>query len=303
MGCSLGSRVAVNRAPAQPAPCGFAASLLFLLCLFSAAFAPGQQPQKTGVAVWELPNPQLSIMLTSVPRDDAARYDRLRQYFIEFGCVGPSLEEQPLDKKGHHRNLLCTLPGETQQQIIVAAWYPSRKIYDGASTAWPDAVMLPILYHALSAQPRRSTFLFAEFDWKNGEAAWLRARRNTQPPVAFIGIDFIGLTIPHFWVAPPELLPSKSRDTAEALSNAAWQIARLQDFGNDPAYYMATFFQSRDVFPNLLIDDAKNIPRILVYSDYSSEVTLPAFRKDHDFLAFFLGALDRTLDPGRPAAR
>ncbi len=125
--------------------------VLLLLPLFTPGLAPAQQVGQNGVAIWELSRPRMNAMLTLVPRDDEARYDRLRQDFIGFGCTGNSLREQAVDRKGHHKNLLCSLPGSNQQEIIVAAWIsPPKKLRQrrirrlGGSCHAPDSLQLTL---------------------------------------------------------------------------------------------------------------------------------------------------------------
>ncbi|MFZ0270643.1 MAG: hypothetical protein WB524_19875 [Acidobacteriaceae bacterium] len=268
--------------------------VLLLLPLFTPGLAPAQQVGQNGVAIWELSRPRMNAMLTLVPRDDEARYDRLRQDFIGFGCTGNSLREQAVDRKGHHKNLLCSLPGSNQQEIIVAAWYPHRRSFGkDASDGWAAAVMLPILYNSLSAEPHRYTFLFAAFAGEDGEYHFLRSVGKTpQRPAAFIGLDAPGLGVPYFWAVPPNLLDASHRAAAQTISDTAWNVARLQGFASDKAYSGHIFSGHPGVFPSALLDDPKEIPRILIYSYDGGTITLDAYREDHDFIAFYLCGLD-----------
>jgi VWFA-related protein len=120
---------------------GMISATLLLFPLVTLAQA-SDKLQRNGVAIWQLPTARLNSLLSAVPPTDAARYDRLRQAFIDFGCNSNALTEPSRDKKAHHRNLIRTLPGDDKQPILVSAWYRVRPIYSGGSTGWPEAIML-----------------------------------------------------------------------------------------------------------------------------------------------------------------
>jgi hypothetical protein len=283
---------------------GIISAALLLLPLLTLAQAPDKKVQQNGVAIWELPTAKLNALLTAVPPTDAARYDRLRQTFIDFGCTGNALTEPPIDKKGHRRNLICTLPGEDKQAIIVSAWYPDRPIYSGGSRGWPEAVMLPILYNALAAQPRHFTFIFAEFEGAEGEYEFFRTPRlpNTPQPLALVALSALALSPPHFFMPSPQYMPSKYRTNANTVFNAAFLIAQLQGFSAGQAYLPLDAFSNSTVSANPPLGDPKDLPRILIFSTDSDKVSLNNFQQAHDFIAFLLGTLDIRFNPLTPAS-
>jgi hypothetical protein len=270
--------------------CAIALLLLPLL----APPAPAQNAQQNGVAVWQLPTAKFAAMFNTVPPTDAARYDRLRQYFTEFGCTGNALIEQPIDKNGHRRNLICTLAGESGQQVIVTAWYNVRPIFSGGSTGWPEAVMLPILYNALSAQPRRLTFVFAAFDGADGEYSYFHNHHSdSAPPITLVVLNALGLSSPHIYMEPPDTMPAKSRSAASTVLDSAWRIGQLQGYTAGQFYIPLNAFPNPTVSASPPLGDPKGVPRITVFSTWSDTLSLYDFQRDHDFIAFFLGNLDK----------
>ena len=281
------------RRPATLRTLVFAFALAF--CLL--ASAPRAFPQDPSLGFWEISPARESALLARIPADNAARYAALHRYFTDFGCDSGHLTEQPVDAEDQRPNLLCELPGRYPQRIVVAALYPERSRFDGASHAWPEAVMLPILYHALQAQPRHFTFVFAALSGREGEQVFFDSlhQPNAQPPLAFIALDALGLGEPRFLAAPPHSVPHRRRWDARLLAHEALRIAGLRGFSSslpgsaDPP--------NPAVFPNDLLNDAQGIPRILLYSDAAHPAAPESFRREGEFISFYLCDLDLQLDP------
>jgi hypothetical protein len=264
---------------------------------------PPAQLGKTGVFFWDLPDRQITAMLAAPPRKEADRYARLRQYFTSFGCSGANLTE--LHNSGRHTILLCTLPGATPQKIMVTAWYPRTEILDYASDGWPDAVMLPMLYHALTAQPRHCSFVFAEVSGDRDDREFMKELSSSQAPLplALVQVQTLGLGIPAFAVLPPNLLPDKSRPNAQILLTEAWRIAHLQSIDTERKSIDSPFAPGPTIYVQVVPREPKEVPRIVIYSvplvtpEMRIGITLPAFHQDYDFIAPFLADIDLKLAP------
>ena len=272
-----------------------------LVLLGFLAFAFAAPAQSNSLGFWEIPFAQQAAMLHAVPSSDAARYTRLRQYFVKNGCTGSRMIQQPLGKRRGHPpnggNLLCKLPGSHPQPIVVAAFYPAHSLYSGASTGWPEAVLLPILYHALQAQPRHYTFLFAELDGVNGERAFFsRLKKDKIPqPIAFVGLDALGLGRPFFYLPPARLVNQDGMPAARVLEQRAWYVARLQGYTARPTWMNSLQLPQPQIIPSKLLNGARSLPRILIYSSFDTNASPLPFRRDSDYLAFFLCGVDLSL--------
>jgi hypothetical protein len=87
----------------------------------------------------------------------------IRKWFAESGCKDANLSEQALDRK-LPPNVICVLPGETQQAIVVGAHTDHVDSFgDGVVDNWTGAALLPSLLYSLSAQPRHHTLIFVGF--------------------------------------------------------------------------------------------------------------------------------------------
>lgn len=272
---------------------------------------PSAAPPARSVGFWDLPEHSLKIMLATPPRSDEDRYDRLRHYFGVFGCSGDNLTDLVLGKNSHHPTLLCTLPGTSGARIVITATLSRSDIFQGASDGWPDAVILPMLYHALKAQPRRATFVFAELDGDLGERVDEDFQKQLKvggsaAPLALVSVTALGFGQLGFSsLAAVDLAPGV-RPNADALPREAWRIARLQ--GIDPTRQSVTsgFYPGPGSQRVIVRDGPKDLPRILLYSNPvllpGSDPTfaLAAFHQNLNFVALYLCDLDTKLTPAKP---
>jgi Zn-dependent M28 family amino/carboxypeptidase len=100
--------------------------------------------------------------LHSCPRKDMDREQQLQTYFTQAGCGGAALTlDQP--KHSSFGNVVCTLPGTSEQEIVVGAHFDHAEMGIGAVDNWSGASLLPSLYQAVAAGPRKHTFVFIGF--------------------------------------------------------------------------------------------------------------------------------------------
>jgi putative aminopeptidase FrvX len=123
----------------------------FAVCASSQLGAPRMQPRTT-----------IQTRLKSFSINDSEREKRIRNWFAEAGCVGKNLSEQAVTPE-LPPNVICILPGKTQEVIIVAAHTDHVDSGDGVVDNWTGTVLLPALLYSLNAQPRHHTFIFVGF--------------------------------------------------------------------------------------------------------------------------------------------
>lgn len=188
-----------------------------MLALAAAAQSTPQKPapsppsttQNHGIIYWNMSRSSVDFLLNTVPQPNPVRMAQLRQVFIDLQCRGSQLSMQPAPEGP---NLLCTLPGTisaTQPDdgpptILFLAHYEHEGTGQSAIENWSGAVTLPCLYHALAAQPRRHTFLFAEVAGEAGAKALFDSftpvqRRNI---MGVIALDALGLGPAQYYVNP-----------------------------------------------------------------------------------------------------
>jgi hypothetical protein len=287
-----------------------AACLLFMLLAGPVAHA-----QKSGLAFWEPPAPAAALLEHS-PHNDPGRYAALRQAFLDFHCTGSLMEEQPAGPRGD-KNLVCTLPGQTQQPILVVARYDGHASA-GFQPTWVDAYLLPLLYHALQAQPRRHTFVFAALHDEDGEAAFFtKLHSSGQPlPSAMIVLDALGYGPPLWYTAAPPKLsadpdnPWGANGTLGGVAAAVCRVLKIpapaplnpQNYMSDGAFFTAQNWRGKRQ-QSTLFRSAGDIPELLIYCDrpadpeQQTDITLANAHKDLDYTAWVLCFVDLKLDP------
>jgi hypothetical protein len=101
--------------------------------------------------------------LKSFSTKNSEREALIRKWFAESGCKEANLSEEALDRK-LPPNVICVLPGKTQQVIVVGAHTDKVESFgDGVVDNWTGAALLPSLLYSLSAQPRHHTLIFIGF--------------------------------------------------------------------------------------------------------------------------------------------
>lgn len=191
------------------------------LALLLAGAAPAQTPPARSVpphpiVFWNMSRPSVDMLLNRVPQPDALRLAQLRQVFLDLQCEGSHLRPQPAPAGA---NLICELPGNPPPKqaplpspgsfpdsgtILVLAHYEHVGLGQSAVEDWSGALMLPFLYHALAATPRRHTFIFAEVDGQSGAKALFDSFTPSQRSSihGVIDLDSLGLGPPHFYIDP-----------------------------------------------------------------------------------------------------
>jgi hypothetical protein len=280
-----------------------------VFCVLCVAFA-----QNGSLAYWNLPPERVDSLLLRVPADDHDRYQRLRDEFAGLHCSPDMMQQQPTGRQDA-TNLICTLPGKDEDQIIVAARYERKGESTGAGGRWNEALMLPLLYNALQAQPRLHTFVFAALNGEAGEKAFFDPlrKRNGQPPTALVVLDKIGLGAPSIYTVQPALFSKKSHaiaGTIHLLESEAITVANILQLPN-PGLSPSP---STDVgMGNSILTREYQAPSILIYSSADRPPPLandrghgqdnsqsPYFHRNFDFVASFLCLIDIKIPhPGR----
>ena len=125
--------------------------------------------------------------------------------FAEAGCGDQHISEQRV-KGSKPPNLICTLPGSSDQVIIVGAHFDRTPEGDGVVDNWSGASLLPSLYAALRSVPRQHTYIFIGFtDEEDGEVGshfYVHQMTKEQAAAtdAMVNIDTLGLAPTKVWV-------------------------------------------------------------------------------------------------------
>lgn len=151
------------------------------------------------------------LKLAAAKNED--RQATLKKLFADESCTGDRLTEQPV-KHQKLGNVICTLPGETGDVILVSAHFDHVSRGMGVTDNWSGASLLPSLLYGISSSPRAHTYIFVGFTAEEeGEiGSQFYASHLTKDELAklraVINIDTLGLGQTEVWAshADPELM-------------------------------------------------------------------------------------------------
>lgn len=152
-----------------------------------------------------VPKETIESRLNQYGGKDSQREATLKQMFAEAGCDDKHLSEQAV-KGSKLPNVICTLPGSSDRQIIVGAHYDHASEGNGVVDNWSGASLLPSLYQALKDHPRKHTFIFIGFtDHEKGQVgSHFYVQQMTKEQVAatdaMIDMDALGLAPTEIWI-------------------------------------------------------------------------------------------------------
>lgn len=176
-------------------------SKLVLLSLMSTAFHLIAQVQ------FKLVNQEVvKQRLDLYQGSDTKREAALMQIFRDVGCASADLSEQ-LVPRLKQSNVICVLPGNTAETIVVGAHYDHVTEGSGVIDNWSGASLLPSLYRSLTGVPRRHTFIFVGFTGEEsgliGSEYYVKHLPPDQLPTieAMINLDTLALGPTEVWVS------------------------------------------------------------------------------------------------------
>jgi Zn-dependent M28 family amino/carboxypeptidase len=132
------------------------------------------------------------------------RFATLKELFLAAGC---SSQLTTKDVRGSRLpNVICVLPGETPEQIVVGGHFDKVEAGDGAVDNWSGASLLPTLYESLKQHPRKHTYVFigfaAEEEGLVGSKYYVNKLRKEERALihAMVNLDTIALGPLEVWV-------------------------------------------------------------------------------------------------------
>lgn len=231
------------------------------------------------------------------------RQAALESLFNEVGCA--RLAEQPV-KSAKTPNIICTLPGESDDQIIIGAHYD--KVPDGRGVVdnWSGASMLPTILESLKGEKRHHTLVFIGFtneeEGEIGSHFYVKQLTSDQIKkiVAMVNMDTLALGPTEVWAshADPGLV-NKAFGLAQAMK-VPLKVMNVERVGstdseqfrekNIPAITFhsltnATFpilHSSKDDFAPVKMDDYCESARLIAAYVAYLDTALAATLKDAD---------------------
>ena len=236
--------------------------------------------------------------LASPPRNNEEREARLFQMFEDAGCRGERLQRQKL-KMSKHSNVICELPGDSDDTVLVGAHLDMAGGGAGVVDNWSGASMLVSLYESQRSKARRHRWLFAGFAQE--EAGLVGSRfyvsRLKKDAVerhrAMINIDSVGMTPAKVWVSrsDPRMVGGLQR-LAAALSMPLTGV-NVEQVGDTDSHA----FKERRI-PVLDVHSLTQgtLPVLHTEKDQAGRIVFEDYENTYRLMTAFLAFLDGNLD-------
>jgi len=279
------------------------------LALAALLFPISATAQKKPYPVFRVLDQQtVDAMVLGVPQSNQLRFAQLKRAFSDVECTGSNLREQAT---AEGTNLLCTLPGSSTDTILVIAHY--QHIGEGMSVVddWSGTILLPFLYRALTATPRRHTFTFVALSGEDGSKVFLSSLTHAQRHAikAIVALDALGLGPLRFYI---HQLGATRSPAENFLASQLIEAADNQALKPPESSIPDAWFR---------IDDTREfryqgIPAILMHSVDGAKRTVPgsvndkpsaidtnAYFSSYRTLCYYIVALDQMADLPTTSAR
>jgi Iap family predicted aminopeptidase len=270
---------------------------LFILWLVCTASAYGQ------ITFVTLPKAVIESRLKLSTTKNKEREKQLVSFFNDGGCTD-KLVEAPVNPS-NQPNVVCTLPGETDEVIIVGAHFDQVDVGKGIVDNWSGASLLPSLYESLKAEPRRHTIVFIGFtDEERGlvgsefYAAHIK-KPDLEKIAAMVNMDTLGLGPTEVWLSHADKqLASYWFRVAKAMS-APLLAVNVEKVGTTDSESFA-----RRKVPSITIHSltAETMPILHSAKDQAGAIKMDDYYESYRLIAAYIAYLDKTLGPAPVAA-
>jgi hypothetical protein len=200
---------------------------------------------------------------------DGDREERLKRMFRESGCAQSGLSEEAVNSH-LPPNLICVVPGQSDEVILIGAHYDHAAEGDGVIDNWSGASLLPSFVVTLAGAPRRHTFVLIAFTGEEkgmlGSEFYVKHLSAEQRAKikGMINLDTLGLGPTEVWATHSDTqLSSVLNGVAHAL-NLPLQAMNVDRVGTSDSESFAPY----------------HIPRMTVHS--LTQQTLPLLHSPKD---------------------
>jgi Zn-dependent M28 family amino/carboxypeptidase len=243
--------------------------------------------------------------LKSFSTKNSEREALIRKWLADSGCKGANLSEQGLDRE-LPPNVICVLPGETQEVIVVGAHTDKVETSgDGVVDNWTGAALLPSLLYSLSAQPRHHTLIFIGF---SGEEKGLIGSRYYVDHLsseqrahveAMVNFDSLGLGPTEVWASHADKALLDALASVAAASKLPVTTMNVDNFGTADSESFARY-----QIPRITLHSVTEQTWPILHSpfDKMAAIKMNDYYSSYRLIAEYLAYLDDALKPP-PAAK
>jgi peptidase M28-like protein len=238
--------------------------------------------------------------LKSFSTKNGDREALIRKWFVESGCKGANLSEQALDRK-LPPNVICVLPGETQQVILVGAHTDKVDSFgDGVVDNWTGAVLLPALLDSLSGQLRHHTLIFVGFSGEEkglvGSHYYVDHLTNAQRAQieGMVNFDSLGLGPTEVWASHADKVLLDALASVRAGSRLPVTAMNVPEGASADSESFARYRIPRITLHSVT---QKSWPILHSPSDKLAAIKMDDYYDSYKLIAAYLAYLDEVLKP------
>jgi hypothetical protein len=238
--------------------------------------------------------------LRSFSTKNGEREALIRKWLAESGCQGANLREQALDRK-FPPNVICVLPGETQDAIVVGAHTDHVTEYgDGVVDNWTGAVLLPALLYSLNAQPRHHTWIFVGFSAEERGLVGSRyyADHLTSEQRAsiegMVNVDSLGLGPTEVWATHSDKVLLDALGPIAFVSKLPISEMNVEKVGSTDAESFVRYQIPRITLHSVT---QKTLPILHSPFDKMAAIKMDDYYTSYRLIAEYLAYLDNVLKP------
>ena len=280
------------------------AGLLRIFATLCVVWAMGTACARAQVQFRKATREVIEAHLKSFSTKNSEREALIRKWFAESGCNDSNLSEQSLERK-LPPNVICVLPGETQEIILVGAHTDHVDSFgDGVVDNWTGASLLPALLFSLSAQPRHHTFVFVGFSAEEkglvGSAYYAdhltpeqRARIE-----AVVNLDSLGLGPTEVWASHADQPLLSALGAVGAATRLPVSAMNVDHVGTADSESFARYH-----IPRITLHSVTSETWAVLHSsrDKLNAVKMNDYYDSYHLIAVYLAYLDDVL--GKPAVK
>lgn len=243
--------------------------------------------------------------LKSFSTKNSEREALIRKWLAGSGCKDSDLSEQSLERK-LPPNVICVLPGNTQEVIIVGAHTDHVDEFgDGVVDNWTGASLLPSLLYSLAAQPRRHTFVLVGFSAEEkglvGSAYYAEHLTDEQRAriAAMVNMDSLGLGPTEVWATHADKTLLDSLAAVAAASRLPVAVMNVDNLGSADSESFARYH-----IPRITLHSVTQQTWPILHSpkDKLNAIKINDYYDSYRLIAAYLAYLDEELgvrvDPG-----
>jgi len=271
---------------------------VLLACIACGASSSAQSPSRIHFLLQT--REVVEDRLKSFSTKNSDREALIRKWFAESGCKGANLSEQALDRK-LPPNVICVLPGETQQVILVGAHTDKVDSFgDGVVDNWTGAVLLPALLDSLSGQLRHHTLIFVGFSGEEkglvGSQYYVDHLTNEQRAhiEGMVNFDSLGLGPTEVWASHADKVLLDALASVKAGSKLPVTAMNVPEGASADSESFARYRIPRITLHSVT---QKSWPILHSPSDKLAAVKMNDYYDSYKLIAAYLAYLDSALKP------